>query len=69
MPLYQLNCRAARLQPSPEQMQLLAALRGNQEDTNRYFGVIAGTVPVQEFFAPENIERIMQAAALRAVPT
>ena len=63
MPMYQLNSRLAALEPpTPEQRQLRAALRGNQEDTNRYFGVIAGTVPVQEFFAPENIQRILDAA-------
>lgn len=66
MPLYQLNYRLAALEPpSPETLQLRAALRGNPEDTARFFGVSAGTVPVQEFFAPENIQRIMVAAQAR----
>jgi hypothetical protein len=43
--------------------QLFGALRGNQADTDRYFGVIAGTVPVTEFFSPENMQRIVAAAA------
>jgi hypothetical protein len=43
----------------PEQRQLFLALQGNQADTDRFFGVVADTVPAQEFFAPENIERIM----------
>ncbi len=43
--------------------QLFTALHGNQAETNRFFGVLAGTVPVPEFFAPENIERILSAAA------
>jgi hypothetical protein len=38
--------------------RLIAALDGNQDDTDRFFGVIAGTVPIPEFFAPGNIERI-----------
>jgi hypothetical protein len=38
--------------------QLIAALKGNHDDTDRFFGVIAGTVPIPEFFAPGNIERI-----------
>jgi flavin-dependent dehydrogenase len=63
MALYQLNLRLARLEPpAPEQLRLRAALRGNQADTDRYLGVTAGTVPVQEFFAPENIQRIIAAA-------
>ncbi len=46
--------------------RLLAALRGNQADTNRYIGVILGTVPVPEFLAPDNIQRIMGAASAAA---
>lgn len=66
MPLYELNCRLAQLQPlPPEQQQLRAALRDNPEDTRRYFSVNAGTVPVHEFFAPENINRILTAAKAR----
>jgi hypothetical protein len=45
----------------------LAALRGNQEQINRYFGTIVGTVPSAEFFAPENIERIFAAGAQVAI--
>ncbi len=61
-PLYELTCGFATLQPPPpEVQQLLAALRHNQEQTNRYIGAIVGTVPIPEFFAPENIERIMRA--------
>jgi 2-polyprenyl-6-methoxyphenol hydroxylase-like FAD-dependent oxidoreductase len=66
MALYHLNCQLARLEPpTPEQLRLRAALRGNQTDTDRYFGAISGTVPVREFFAPENIQRIMAAAQQR----
>jgi flavin-dependent dehydrogenase len=63
LPLFDLTCQFATLQPPPPEMQqLLAALRGNQEQTDRFFGTIAGTVPVPEFFAPDNIGRIMAAA-------
>ena len=65
-PLYELNCRLAALEPlAPEQRQLRAALRDNPEDTRRFFGVTAGTVPIHEFFAPENIGRIVAAARTR----
>jgi len=43
--------------------QLFVALRHNQEQTNRFFGAIVGTVPIPEFFAPENLGQIMGAAA------
>lgn len=70
MPIYELTCQLASFEPPPPQMrQLFAALQGNQEQTNRYFGTIAGTVSVPEFFSPENIQRIMAAADVRALPT
>ena len=59
---YEMSCQFAMLAPPPPEIQqLLAALRGNQEQINRYFGTAVGTVPVAEFFAPENIERIFAA--------
>ena len=39
--------------------QLLAALRENPEQARRFFGVFALTVPVPEFFAPENVQQIL----------
>ena len=36
--------------------------RGNQEDTDRLFGMIENSVPVAEFFSPENVGRIMARA-------
>lgn len=37
------------------------ALRGNADGIAMFLGVIAGTVPVQEFFSPDNIERLLAA--------
>lgn len=63
-PIFELTCKLATLQPpSPEQQRLFAALRENQDQTNRFFGTIAGTVPVPEFFSPENLARIMGSVA------
>ena len=53
--------------PPPEMQQLFAALRSNQPATDRFMGTLAGTTPIPEFFAPDNIGRIM-AAATEAVP-
>jgi flavin-dependent dehydrogenase len=60
MPMYEFTHQFARLElPSPEMQQLFAALRNNQEQTNRFFGTLAGTVPIPEFFAPENVGQII----------
>jgi flavin-dependent dehydrogenase len=60
--LYELTYEFASLAPPPpEQQALFGALRENQEDTSRFFGVVAGTVRPDEFFAPENIGRIVGA--------
>jgi hypothetical protein len=68
MPLHQMTLQFASMEPPPPEMQqLIVALLGNQEQTNRFFGVLAGTVPMSEFFAPENIGQIMAAAAQRNV--
>jgi 2-polyprenyl-6-methoxyphenol hydroxylase-like FAD-dependent oxidoreductase len=59
-PMYQLTCQFAGLEPpTPEMRQLFGALRGNQAQTDRFFGTIAGTVPIPEFFAPENLGPII----------
>jgi 2-polyprenyl-6-methoxyphenol hydroxylase-like FAD-dependent oxidoreductase len=31
----------------------------NQEQRSRFFGVVAHTVPVREFFSPENVQKIV----------
>ena len=62
-PLYELTYEFASLAPpSPEQQALFGALRSDPEAASRFFGTIAGTVPVADFFAPENIGRIVGAA-------
>jgi flavin-dependent dehydrogenase len=60
--LYELTYEFASLAPPrPEQQALFGALRSSQEETNRFFGVVAGTVRADEFFTPENIGRIVGA--------
>ena len=64
LPSYELTHQFAALSPPPPEMQqLFAALCHNQEQTNRFFGAMTGTVPIPEFFAPENLGRIMGATA------
>ena len=60
LPMYEFTCQLASFEPpSPEMQQLFGALSGNQVETNRFLGTIAGTVPIPEFFSPENIGRIL----------
>jgi flavin-dependent dehydrogenase len=59
-PRYELNYQLATFEPpSPEMQQLLVALLGNQTEADNFFGTICGTVPIPEFFAPTNLERII----------
>jgi len=60
LPYYEMTSQLATLQPPPPEIQqLLAALVDNPEERSRFFGVVAHTVPVPEFFAPENVQRII----------
>jgi 2-polyprenyl-6-methoxyphenol hydroxylase-like FAD-dependent oxidoreductase len=61
---YEYTCQRADLeQPAPPQLRrLVAALRSNQEATDRFAGVIVGTVSAQEYFAPENVQQILAVA-------
>jgi 2-polyprenyl-6-methoxyphenol hydroxylase-like FAD-dependent oxidoreductase len=62
MPTFQMTLQFASLAPPPpESQQLMAALRGNQEQIDRFFGTFTGAYPVSDFFAPENIEHIFAA--------
>jgi hypothetical protein len=38
---------------------LFAALYDDEEQTGRFLGTVAGTVPIAEFFAPGNIASIV----------
>ena len=60
--MYDFTCQLATLDPPPPDLQqLLGALRGNQRETNRFLGTIAGTVPIPEFFSDESRSRILGA--------
>jgi len=67
MPLYEFTCQQVSFLPMPpEQKLLLQALRGNQEDTNRFLGLTGGSVKLAEFMTPENLGRIIAQAQQRA---
>jgi hypothetical protein len=60
MPMYEFTCQWATLDPPPPVMkQLFAALRKNEAETNRFIGTLAGTVPIPDFFSPQNMQRVI----------
>ena len=63
-PMYDFTQRLSNLEepPPPELLRVLAAVAQNQADTNHFFGVWSGTLPIPEFFASDNIQRIVSAA-------
>lgn len=64
--MYEYTTDLAKLAPpSPEMMRLFEALRGDTEEAGRFLGTVTGTVSPEEFFSPENIERIVGANSLR----
>jgi flavin-dependent dehydrogenase len=63
VPDYQRNIDLARFTPPPPEVyQLRAAVRGNSEDTKRFILATQGTIPREEFFNPQNMQRIMSQA-------
>ena len=45
--------------PKPEERVLFDALAGNQAETDRFFGVITGAVPVNEYLSPGNLRKVI----------
>ena len=61
-PMYALTNDMARLAPpTPEMAALVGAAQNNAAETRRFLGVMAGTVPIKEFFASENLRARMAA--------
>jgi flavin-dependent dehydrogenase len=52
--------------PPPEVVELLGMLCGNAHQTSRFLGLIAGSVPVREFFSPESLATIATEARAAA---
>jgi flavin-dependent dehydrogenase len=64
LPLYELTCDFAKLEPPPPDLeQLIVAMQGNQAAMDDFVSVMAATLPAPEFFGPENTALIMERAA------
>ena len=63
--MYEHTCQLAHVEQSPpvEVHALIAALAGNPAQISRFLGIMAGSVPVAEFFSPESMGEILAAAA------
>jgi 2-polyprenyl-6-methoxyphenol hydroxylase-like FAD-dependent oxidoreductase len=69
LPIYEFTSQMATMAPpSPEVAQLLAVVAGDPQASDQFAGVIAGTVSPVEFFAPDNIGRILGAPAPAPAP-
>ncbi len=44
--------------PSDTMQAVYLALRTNPVERDRFFGTLAGTVPIPEYYAPDNLLRI-----------
>lgn len=62
MPMFELTCQLAAFEPpSPEEAQLFAAVAADRVASDDFVSTLAGTMPVQEFFDPANVERYVAA--------
>ena len=60
LPMYKLTTQLATLQPPPPDLQqLLGAIHGNQQAMNDFARVIAGVTSPAEFFAEQDVERLL----------
>ncbi len=61
LPFYELTCQLATLAPPPpEMLALYVALQGNQQDIDRFIGLITEATSPTDFFAPDNVQRVLR---------
>jgi flavin-dependent dehydrogenase len=59
-PMWEFTVDLASFRPTrPEERVLFQALVANQAETDRFFGVIAGAVPIEEYLAPSNLRKLI----------
>jgi flavin-dependent dehydrogenase len=67
MEFHQENLDRARFKPVPEDLLAIrAAVRGRQEETNRFYMAQQGMIPPDEFFNTDNLRRLMARAGAGA---
>jgi 2-polyprenyl-6-methoxyphenol hydroxylase-like FAD-dependent oxidoreductase len=70
LPMYEFTTQLATLEPPPPDMQeLIGAMAGNQAAMDAFVSVATGTMSPVEFFAPDNLGRILAPTPHRAQVT
>jgi 2-polyprenyl-6-methoxyphenol hydroxylase-like FAD-dependent oxidoreductase len=65
LPMFDFTVQLASfVPPKPEEQVLFSALARRPEETQRFFGVLAGVVPMGEYFAPRNLVRVVGARGM-----
>jgi 2-polyprenyl-6-methoxyphenol hydroxylase-like FAD-dependent oxidoreductase len=68
MQLYQENLYLAQFKPIPEDvLAIRAAIRGDQEETNRFYMARQGMIPPEQFFNAENLQRLKARGSAQTV--
>lgn len=63
LPMYELTCGLASFEPMPpDTQQVLASAAASAYGQTQFVSMMAGTLPVPAFFAPEHVQRLMAAA-------
>jgi flavin-dependent dehydrogenase len=60
---YEFNLEAAKFDPLTELLDILRAIGDDQDQVDRFFGMIAGILTMQDFLTDEILERGLRAAA------
>jgi 2-polyprenyl-6-methoxyphenol hydroxylase-like FAD-dependent oxidoreductase len=68
LPMYRFTTDLAALGPAgPEQQALFTALAGRPAEVDRFLGVLTGAVPLDSFFSPRNLLRLLGVRGMAAV--
>jgi flavin-dependent dehydrogenase len=66
LPMYELTTQLASFAPPPaEHLMLFHALAERPAEIDRFLGVLAGAVPIPEYFSPANLQRLLGPGAMR----
>jgi hypothetical protein len=66
--MYEFTTQLAELEPMPVEARVLfSSLVGRQEEIDRFLGVMTGSVPMPEYFAPANLRRVIGLRGLARV--
>jgi hypothetical protein len=61
-PMYDFTARLAAVNPpTPAEMALFRALARRQEDSDMFFGVLAGSIPLRQLMSPRTMVRLVGA--------